>query len=229
MHPLLVAGLLELAVLVAGAIPVALLLCWLPVGRSLGWTLAFLVGSYLVAPACMLLAAGVAVRLVPKPRLGTHELPTDVADWSPDARRWLVLLSLTTIVYRTPARWAATVWPFPALLYFGVAGARIHPTAAVPPHVLIFDPYWVEVGARTVLGDGTKLSPHTVPRPGELLLGSIRIGDDVVIGGDCVLGPDVEVGDGATLVTRAGVLPGTRIPPGEVWGGNPARRISRGA
>jgi serine acetyltransferase len=38
---------------------------------------------------------------------------------------------------------------------------------------------------------------------------------------------DVEVGDGATILPHSVLLPGTRVPPGETWGGVPAKRITR--
>jgi len=36
---------------------------------------------------------------------------------------------------------------------------------------------------------------------------------------------DVEVGEGATILANSVLLPGTRVPAGERWGGVPARPI----
>lgn len=225
MHPLLFSGALETALYFLAALPVALLWKALPVGESVPATVLFVYLAYHLGGIALIAGTGLVVRALPKPRLGTVTIGRDLTRLDPDAWWWLVLLNLTTIPYRTPGRWAASIWPLPAQLYFGVAGARIHPTAAVPPHVVILDPWLVTVGARTVLGDGAKLSPHSVKRPGELQVGPIVIGDDVVLGGDVVVGPDVEIGDGAVVATRAAVLPGTRIAPGETWAGSPARRV----
>ena len=37
----------------------------------------------------------------------------------------------------------------------------------------------------------------------------------------------VEIGDKAKVLAGSFVLPNTRIPPGELWGGIPARRLER--
>lgn len=227
MHPLLFSGVLETGLYFLATLPIALLYHGLPVGESVPWTMLFLYLAYHLGGITLIAGTGLVVRLLPKPTPGTVAIGKDLMRLEPDAWRWLVLLNLTTIPYRTPGRWAASIWPLPAQLYFGVAGATIHPTAAVPPHVVILDPWLVKVGARTVLGDGAKLSPHSVNRPGELRIGPITIGDDVVLGGDVLVGPDVEIGDGATVVSRSAVLPGSRIPAGETWAGSPARRVSR--
>jgi acetyltransferase-like isoleucine patch superfamily enzyme len=86
-------------------------------------------------------------------------------------------------------------------------------------------------------------------------LSMITLGDDVVIGGSAhvfrhyggagnveiapvviesgaTIGEkatgmgDVIVGSGATILPHALLLPGTRVPPRERWGGSPARPIS---
>jgi hypothetical protein len=38
---------------------------------------------------------------------------------------------------------------------------------------------------------------------------------------------DVLVGEGATVLPHSVLLPGSRVGPGETWGGVPARRIER--
>jgi acetyltransferase-like isoleucine patch superfamily enzyme len=38
---------------------------------------------------------------------------------------------------------------------------------------------------------------------------------------------DVVVGDGAVVLPHSVLLPGSRVGPGETWGGVPARRIER--
>jgi serine acetyltransferase len=53
------------------------------------------------------------------------------------------------------------------------------------------------------------------------------IGARATIGlGVTVMG-DVEVGEGATVMPHAVLLPGSRVGAGETWGGVPARRIER--
>jgi UDP-3-O-[3-hydroxymyristoyl] glucosamine N-acyltransferase len=101
----------------------------------------------------------------------------------------------------------------------------------------------VEIGAnctidrgsidQTVIGDGTKIDnlvhvAHNV-RIGRLCLlaaqvgvaGSVRIGDGVVMAGQVGVSGHVTIGDKATLVAQAGII--SNVPPGQVWGGYPAR------
>lgn len=80
-----------------------------------------------------------------------------------------------------------------------------------------------------------------------LLMAKVHVGHDAIVGDDCELAPGVvicghaEIGDGVRIGVNACVLPyklvgaGARIgagavvtknvPPGEVWAGNPARRL----
>jgi virginiamycin A acetyltransferase len=51
----------------------------------------------------------------------------------------------------------------------------------------------------------------------------IELEDDVWVGSTCVLLPGTSIGAGA--VVAAGSVVAGRIPPGELWAGNPVRRI----
>jgi UDP-3-O-[3-hydroxymyristoyl] glucosamine N-acyltransferase len=101
----------------------------------------------------------------------------------------------------------------------------------------------VEIGANstidrgsiddTVVGDGTKIDNlvqlgHNV-RVGRLCLlmaqvgvaGSSRIGDGAILAGQVGIAGHLTVGAGARLAAQAGVI--SDVPPGETWGGYPAR------
>lgn len=60
-----------------------------------------------------------------------------------------------------------------------------------------------------------RLTPH-IAEP-------IVIGDCCMITSQCYIGPGVAVGDGAVIAPHSVVM--KDVPPFEVWGGNPARRI----
>jgi UDP-3-O-[3-hydroxymyristoyl] glucosamine N-acyltransferase len=101
----------------------------------------------------------------------------------------------------------------------------------------------VEIGANscvdrgsidaTVIGDGTKIDnlvhvAHNVRVGRRCLLvagtgiaGSSRLGDGVVLGGQVGVAGHVTIGDGAVVAAQGGVI--SDIPPGETWGGYPAR------
>ena len=60
---------------------------------------------------------------------------------------------------------------------------------------------------------------------GRLLIGKVKLGRNVTIGANAVLFPGVEVGDNSIVATLSTVPYKTKIPPNQVWAGNPARQI----
>lgn len=88
----------------------------------------------------------------------------------------------------------------------------------------ILDPALVEIGANCVVGHDAVLFCHVIEGR-RLALAPIRIDDDVTIGASVIVMPGVEIGKGAIVSAGAVVSKGTQIPPGEVWGGVPARRL----
>lgn len=89
---------------------------------------------------------------------------------------------------------------------------------------IIHDPSFVEIGKNSVVGQYAILVPHVIEGT-RLAHYPIRIGNNVTIGAHASVLSDVEIGDGAIVATGAVVRKGTRIGPGEHWGGVPARRI----
>lgn len=91
---------------------------------------------------------------------------------------------------------------------------------------MIFDPLQVSIGANTMIGFGAVICPH-INEGERLALYPIRIGSGVTIGAHAVLMANTEVGDGSVVAVGSVVTKGVRIPPGEIWGGIPARRLRR--
>jgi acetyltransferase-like isoleucine patch superfamily enzyme len=89
------------------------------------------------------------------------------------------------------------------------------------------DPWAISIGRHTIVGHEACISGHQI-QDQELLLGRVEVGDDVVIGARAFIWPDVKIGNGAKIAAYSVVMRGTVIPPGEVWGGIPARKL-RGA
>ena len=123
-----------------------------------------------------------------------------------------------------------TFLPFATLTPFGVwflkaMGMRIGRHAFINTE-FISDPRFLEVGDDAALGGSVRIFAH-YGGGGNLVLAPVKIGARATLGaGACVMG-DVEVGDGATILPHSVLLPGTRVPAGETWGGVPARRIPR--
>ncbi len=114
-------------------------------------------------------------------------------------------------------------WPAPFMRLFYLAlGARLGPNTY--SQGIIHDPLFVEIGANSTIGQSALLIPHVIEGR-RLAHHPIRIGDDVTVGALAAVLPGVSIEDGATVATGAVVPKGTRIGPGEVWAGVPARRI----
>lgn len=73
------------------------------------------------------------------------------------------------------------------------------------------------IGHDAVIGDDCELAPHCV------VGGYVQIGNGVRVGIGAVFKPFVKVGKGARVGMGAVVI--SDIPAGEVWAGNPARRL----
>lgn len=101
-------------------------------------------------------------------------------------------------------------------------GARIGANTALGGRIA--DPFLVTVGEGAVLGHNSVLTPHAITT-GRLILKEVRIGRGVTVGVNTVVMAGAEIGDGSVLAAGSVVPPFTRIPPGELWGGVPARRI----
>lgn len=161
----------------------------------------------------LLSALALRILLAVKP-LGRGEHSLD----SPAFTYWKLL----TVLYRL-GQWALG-WCTPVFLKPVIEtlfGARIG--ADVACGGTIDDPYMVEVGSATVLGNASLVSANYISG-GKLVCGPVKIGSAVTIGANAVILPDTTIGDGATVMSGSYVMPGTTIPAGEVWRGNPARK-----
>jgi FkbH-like protein len=99
-----------------------------------------------------------------------------------------------------------------------------HRTALLVPGVI--DPDLTFIGSHVILGEGTRLVAHNAARTadGRMIFQTapIRLGNESVIGGDTLVELGVTVGARSIVESFSHVLAYTQIPPGQVWGGNPA-------
>jgi hypothetical protein len=111
--------------------------------------------------------------------------------------------------------------PLARLLYLALGarlGANTHTSG------VICDPMFVRIGANSIVGEGALLVPHVIEgdRLGHY---PIAIGSHVTIGAHAVLLSGVVIGDHAMIGANSVLAKGARVGAGEVWGGNPARRL----
>ena len=113
--------------------------------------------------------------------------------------------------------------PVPLMrLVYQALGARMGPNTYSAGTIL--DPPLTELGANCIIGHDAVLFSHAIEGR-RFALARIRAGDNVTIGATAVIMSGVTIGDGAIVSAGSVVLKYSRIGPGEVWGGVPARRI----
>lgn len=100
-------------------------------------------------------------------------------------------------------------------------GARIGSNVALGG--TIDDPYMVEIGDGAVLGSASLVSGNML-HDGKLICGPVKIGAGATVGINSVVFPNTLIGENSTLLGGSYVMPGSKIPAGETWRGNPARK-----
>ncbi len=88
----------------------------------------------------------------------------------------------------------------------------------------VADPYMMEFGDGAMAGGGTILSGHAFAG-GRLIIGKTKLGRNVTVGANSVLFPSVEIGDNSIIATVSTVPYKTKIPPNQLWVGNPAQQV----
>jgi acetyltransferase-like isoleucine patch superfamily enzyme len=174
-------------------------------------------GGFLIV-AMIALLAGLLHRLIPRPKPGIYPLSRhgEMFLWTIHAGilNFLRVPGLLRIVNANPAL---------RYIYYGLCGAKIHPSAVISYDAVLFDPYLIELGEGSRIGDFAKCSGHYADAD-QFVIGKIKIGKQSVVGADSAVGPNTIIEDHAVVGARSLVLPGTHIKNGETWIGNPARK-----
>lgn len=105
-----------------------------------------------------------------------------------------------------------------------LTGMRVGNTVSVGLAVVfdVFYPEQIEIGNNSIIGYNSVVLAHEFMVK-EWRKGPVRIGRDVSIGANVTVLPGVVIGDGATVSAMS--LVNRDIPPGEFWGGIPARQL----
>lgn len=109
------------------------------------------------------------------------------------------------------------------LLFYRLMGMKIGRGAQINS-THISDPAMIELGKKVTIGGSAVIVAH-YGQAGYLVIAPVKIGDGATIGLRATIMGDVEIGANAKVLPNSVVLPKTRIPAGEVWGGVPARRL----
>jgi acetyltransferase-like isoleucine patch superfamily enzyme len=115
----------------------------------------------------------------------------------------------------------------------GSGDVTIGERCMINPHCVLYSGSGIAIGNDVALAPGVQIVPanhayhrRDIPIAQQGFLpskGGVRIGDDVWIGANAVLLDGAEIGKGAVIA--AGSVVGGTVPPYEIWGGVPARKI----
>lgn len=121
------------------------------------------------------------------------------------------------------ARFATIVHPTVSL----AAGSSVGPGSVVLAQVVVTAPVaigrHVVVMPHVVFTHDDRIGDFTTFGAGALLAGGVHVGDGAYIGSGACIREHVTIGAGALVGMGSVVL--RDVPPGEVWVGNPARRV----
>ena len=109
------------------------------------------------------------------------------------------------------------------LLFYRMMGMKIGKGTQINS-THISDPAMIELGKKVTIGGSAVIVAH-YGQAGYLVIASVKIGDGATIGLRATIMGDVEIGANAKILPNSVVLPKTRVPAGEVWGGVPAKKI----
>jgi len=174
---------------------------------ALGW------GAFFSYAVCIIFVVG-AFRIVtrasaPAGRFRFYSYP---------AYQWARYNALILLVRYTSLNFIR-VTPF-INVFHRLMGMRIGRRVQINTAV-IGDSNLIEIGDDSVIGGDVTLVAHAAAH-GVFVTAPVRIGHRVTVGLMAVILPGVTLGDGAVILPNSVVEMGTRVGPGETWGGIPA-------
>lgn len=200
---------------------------WLWVAEHLPLAGAARVLALCVAGAGCYFVFGLALLVVlPVARWATLSIGTPVGRFdyfSLGAWRWASYNALTLVLRFSFANWIR-VTPF-LPLYHRLMGMKVGAGVQINTSV-VADQNLVSIGDGSVIGGDATIVAHAAER-GKLVTAPVRIGRNVTIGLMSVVFPGCDIGDGAVIAAGAVLSKGTKVAPGEIWAGVPARRVGR--
>ena len=134
---------------------------------------------------------------------------------------WYIHASLTLVVRYT---FLEFITPTPySQLYYRLMGMKIGRGVWINS-TAIADPSLIMLEDRVTIGGSASLMAHYA-QGGNLVIEPVMIRQGATIGMRAILMGGVEVGAKAKVLAGSFVLPNSKIPPGETWGGIPAHKL----
>lgn len=141
--------------------------------------------------------------------------------YSAESLKWFVHNGLTYLARFT---FLEFVTPSPlSLLFYRMMGMKIG-QGVVINSTWISDPSLIEMNDKVTIGGSVTIVAH-YGQGGLLVIAPVKIGAQCTIGLKATIMGGCELGDNAKLLPHSVLLPKTKVPAGETWGGVPAQKI----
>ncbi len=111
------------------------------------------------------------------------------------------------------------------VLFYKMMGMKVGKGVQINS-VHISDPSLIELGDKVTVGGSVTLVGH-YGSGGFLVLSPVKIGKGATLGLKAIVMGGVEIGENARLLPNSVVMPKTKIPANEIWGGIPAVLIEK--
>lgn len=149
---------------------------------------------------------------------GEHDI--SIKDWN------FFKYSLYFFLYRPSLKLIGILPLIPLRIRFlKLVGLKMGKSSVVAGSELIHDPYMVEIGEQTLIGGWSQITGHLGEK--KLYVKKVKIGDNCLIGGKSFIMPGVVIEDNVTVALNSVVLKDKNLKKGKIYGGTPAREISR--
>ena len=141
--------------------------------------------------------------------------------YSVGAMRWYIHNALTYVARYTFLEFV-TPTPF-NIMFYRLMGMRIgRGTQLNSTH--ISDPSLITIGENVTIGGSATIVGH-YGVGGFLVMAPVTIGNGATVGLKATIMGGVTIGENVKVLPNSVVLPKTKIPSGETWGGVPAQKI----
>lgn len=88
----------------------------------------------------------------------------------------------------------------------------------------LVDPWLITVADNAILGLHSAIISHAITS-GKIILKPVTIRSGATVGVHCIIMPGVTIGENSVIVANSVVTLDTHVPPNELWGGSPAKKI----
>jgi acetyltransferase-like isoleucine patch superfamily enzyme len=141
--------------------------------------------------------------------------------YSAESLKWFLHNGITYLARYT---FLEFITPSPlALLFYRMMGMKIG-KGVVIKSTWITDPSLIEMNDKVSIAGSVTIVAHFA-QGGLLVIAPVVIGANCTIGLKATIMGGCEIGDGVKLLPHSVLLPKTKIPAGETWGGVPAQKV----